>query len=224
MTKYKTILQFLIFFIYAALISGCQLFPAATSVPIPTSGTYHPVFNDNFDNPNSGWTRQRDANFIADYEDGAYQIHILNKSQASLWGINSHPVQGNVVVEVDAVFIDGGKKNDLGIICRFHNPENYYFLSITPKGAFGISKVINGVETLIGMEDMPQIDNLIQEKSVNHLRAECTDRILVLSVNNVELERIEDFELTSGSVGLFVGTYSDSTMNVRFDNLVISEP
>ncbi len=224
MTKLKPFQKFLIFFIFAALISGCQLIPVSTSAPMPTSGTYQPVISDNFDDPNSGWTRQRDTNFIADYEDGSYRIHILDKSQASLWGIFSRPIQGNVVVEVDAVFIDGGTKNDLGIICRFQNPENYYYLSITPKGAFGISKVINGVETLIGMADMPQIDNLIQERAVNHLRAECTDRILVLTVNNVELERIEDFELTAGSVGLFVGTYSDSTINVKFDNLVISEP
>ena len=98
-------------------------------------------------------------------------------------------------------------------------------MSITANGAFGISKVINGVESLIGMADMPEIDDVIlRDNATNHLRAECTDRLLILSVNNVELERVEDFDLTSGSVGLLVGTYSDPTIQVKFDNFSISQP
>ena len=225
MTRQKYTLNLLIFSILALALSSCQLVPAATLSPMPTSGTYHQVLTDNFSDPNSGWTRQRDANFIADYDNGGYRIHIINKTQSSLWGINNHPINGSVTVEVDATFIDGSSKNDMGIICRFQNPENYYYLSITPKGAFGISKVINGIETLIGMADMPQIDDVILGKGlVNHLRVECTDRILVLNVNNVELERIEDTELKSGSIGLIVGTYSDAAIDVQFDNFSVSEP
>lgn len=207
------------------IFASCLPTPTINQTPLPTSVNYQKTFTDDFSNPASGWSRQRDENFIADYENGSYTIYIRNHSQSTLWGNLNRPIEGSVVVDVEVTKLEGGSKNDMGIICRFQDPQNYYYLSITANGAFGISKVINGTESLIGMADMPEIDDVIlRENNTNHLRAECTDRLLILSVNNVELERVEDFDLTSGGVGLLVGTYTDPIIHVKFDNFSISQP
>ncbi len=210
----------------AGLLGSCQASPNPAQSQLATSQplTGHPVFSDDFSDTKSGWTQKRDANTIADYDNGEYRIHIIKHTQSALWGILNRSFDGSVAVEVDVRFVGGSQKNDMGVICKYQNPENYYYLSITAGGAFGISKVINGTESLIGMSDMPQIDNVILGDRANHLRAECGENNLVLSVNNVELERVEDSDLTKGSVGLIVGTYTDAEIDAAFDNLVISQP
>ena len=108
-----------------AILAGCLPAPTINQSPISTSVNYQKTFEDDFSNPASGWSRQRDENFIADYENGAYVIYILNHTQSALWGILKRPIEGSVVVDVDVTKLDGGTKNDMGIICRFQDPQNF---------------------------------------------------------------------------------------------------
>ncbi len=213
-----------LFIIFLLTLSACQSAPAAVS-PTHQPVNWRSAFLDDFSTTNSGWTRHSDANYVNDYDNGGYRIHIVNHLQSALWGILDRQFGNDVAVDTDIRFDGGSAKNDMGVICRFIDSQNYYFLAITSNGSFGISKVVKGVETLIGMDEMPHIDNVILPgQAINHIHAECLGSSLVLVANNTELERVDDSDLPSGGVGLFVGTYSDPEINVWFDNFTVSTP
>jgi hypothetical protein len=68
----------------------------------------------------------------------------------------------DVRIEVDAVKMAGPDLNDIGVICRYKDPSNFYFFSVSSDGYYGVSKVINGQEQWIGMEYPQQDKDTIQ--------------------------------------------------------------
>lgn len=180
------------------------------------------LFQDNFSNVSSGWDRTDEASGTTDYADGVYRI-LVNETNTDVWanpGLNFTDVH----IEVDATKVGGDDNNDFGLICRYVDTENFYFLIISSDGYYGIGKVVAGDQQLIGDDSMPPSDAINQGNADNHLRADCVGNTISLYVNGEFLAGHEDSEFSSGDVGLIAGSFDIPGTEIHFDNFVVLKP
>jgi hypothetical protein len=213
---------------FILLISFFILPMLACQAVSPDSGAEQPeesgsvLFQDDFSDPNSQWDRVNVADGITDYEDGAYRIFV-NTANTDVWA-NPNLSFSDVSIEVDATKVGGDDNNDFGVICRYQDSANFYFFVISSDGYYGISKVVDGSQELIGMEAMPPSDVINTGNVSNHLRADCAGSTLRFFVNGELLGEFDDTQFTSGDVGLIAGSFDVAGVDILFDNFVVSKP
>ena len=127
-------------------------------------------------------------------------------------------------VEVMATKVGGDNNNDFGLICRYQDENNFYFFIISSDGYYGIGKVVNGEQLLIGNDSMPPSEVIRQGDESNHLRAGCVGSQLSLAVNGQMLAEYEDTDFVSGDIGLLAGSFENPGTDIHFDNLVVTKP
>jgi len=224
MKKQVGMMMMIVVLVLAAL--ACQL-PNITS---PTNGgddgsttSTKVLFQDDFSDTGSGWDQISDAEGINDYADGGYRIFV-DKLNWYFWsnpGLNF----SDVIIDVDAKKIGGPDENDYGVICRYKDESNFYFFTIASDGYYGISKIIDGDEYLVGMDQLQFNDKVIKLGAAsNHIQAECNGSNLTLTVNNKILSDVSDSDLTAGDVGLIAGTYDTTGTDILFDNFTVTKP
>ena len=114
--------------------------------------------------------------------------------------------------------------NSFGIICRYTNNDNYYYLVITSDGFYDIGKNVNGVvDSIINPGGSMQQLNINLDPT-NHLVAVCNGSTLTLSVNNNLLASVTDSSLTSGWVGLIASSYDYEDVIIRFNDISVAKP
>ena len=180
------------------------------------------LFQDDFSDPESGWDKVSVSDGITDYADGVYRIFV-NTSNTDVWS-NPGLSFTDTRIEVDATKVDGADDNDFGLICRYKDSSNFYFFVISSDGYYGIGKVVDGKQQLIGVETMPPSEFINQGNDTNHLRADCAGTTLSIYVNDQLLANYEDGEFSSGDVGLIAGSFDNAGVDVHFDNFVVSKP
>jgi hypothetical protein len=203
--------------ILAAL--ACSFLPdGESSVP---SGEV--LFQDDFSKTTSGWDAVRTpGEGIADYENGAYRIQVL-LPQTGVWA-NPGISLADVHIEVDAAKIGGPDDNDFGVICRFKDDQNFYFFVITSDGYYGIGKLKDGVQSLIGREEFLPSPYINQGQASNHIRADCHGATLALYANGQKLDEQQDADFSQGDVGLLAGTFDEPGTDILFDNFTVLKP
>jgi len=182
------------------------------------------LFQDDFSDPSSGWDRVSDEDGVTDYDEGSYRI-LVNTTNTDLW---SNPDLDfdftDTSIFVDATVSGGDEDNDFGLICRYQDDQNFYFFVISSDGYYGIGKVSDNVQQLVGMESMPPSEVIRQGKLTNQLQADCIGNTLRLYVNDTLLAETQDTDFTSGNVGLMAGSFANPGTDVHFDNFVVREP
>jgi hypothetical protein len=180
------------------------------------------LFQDDFSKPDSGWDSLQNEDGVTDYQNGQYRI-LVNTTNTDIWanpGLNFT----NTTIEVDATKAGGDDNNDLGVICRYKDGENFYFFVISSDGYYGIGKVKDGQQVLVGMESMPPTDAVKQGNATNHIQADCDGSTLRLVVNGELLAETTDTDFTSGDAGLLAGSFENPGTDILFDNFVVREP
>jgi hypothetical protein len=198
----------------AALLAGCS---GLLSAPQP--GTL--LFQDDFSRTSSGWDRYRDASVESDYAGDSYQIAVFEPDRIA-WARPGLRFE-DVVMEVDTTVLDGPDNNALGLICRYHDPDNFYFFLVSADGFAGIGRRIGGEEQMFNDAAMLPSDSILLGRSTNHLRAECSGTRLTLSINGVPVRQASDVAFTEGDVGLIAGTYELRGTRVAFDNFAVRQ-
>jgi hypothetical protein len=211
-----------IFMIILALLMGaCQTLDISSIwMDLPSNNV---LFQDDFSNPSSGWQNLPDSLWGSRYyKDGSYHIKInsIYSLLTSTPGLNFSDVQ----IHVNATKKAGPDDNNYGIICRWQDVNNFYFLVISSDGYFGIGKVSNGQQTLIGLEKMLPSDAVQQGLSTNHLRADCVGDMLSLHVNSEHLITVQDADFSYGDVGLLAGTFIEPGVEIEFTNFSVLKP
>lgn len=180
------------------------------------------LFQDGFSDPSSGWDRVRTQEGMTDYEGERYRI-VVNASNADYWA-NPGLSFTDVSVEVDAGKISGPDDNDYGLLCRYQDTKNFYFLIISSDGYYGIGKVQDGEQELLEPPQMYRSDAIYTDNQPNHIRAECNGSRLALTVNGVFVAETSDSSFHEGDIGLIVGSFDDPGVDIWFDNLVVLVP
>lgn len=213
MKKDSVFLFMVVVLALAALACG-----GGTTAPLPEGV----LFQDDFSNTSSGWDRVRVDDGMTDYDNGAYRIQV-NTTDTDVWA-NPGLSFTDVRVEVDATKIGGPDDNDFGVICRYKDENNFYFGIISSDGYYGIVKVKDGSQNLLGMSELPYSDAIKQGATTNRIRLDCVGSTLTLYANGTLLTSQSDSEFTSGDVGLLAGTYSTPGTDITFDNFQVLKP
>lgn len=182
------------------------------------------LFRDGFTDTSGGWESAETEDGSTGYYNGAYRIFV-NRIDYYLWSTPKDLSFMDVRIEVDATKMAGPEFNDIGVICRYKDPGNFYYFSISSDGYYGVSKFINGNEQWIGM-DKPQLNKEIIRTgtATNHIRADCIQEKLSLYVNGTHLIDVIDSDLIEGNVGLLAGTWDIAGTDILFDNFLVIKP
>ena len=199
------------------------LAPTDTPLPEPTESSSVILFQDDFSDPDTaGWTQNQDSDGITDYEQGGYRFFI-NKVDWIFWS-NPELSFTDVRVEVDVTKQGGPDSNEFGIICRYVDVDNFYFLTATSDGYYSISKYVAGEYIPLSEEAFVETDLVNQGNAVNHLRADCLGNTLTLYINGEFVDSVTDSDYSSGDVGLLGGSYDEAGADLLFDNFIAYQP
>jgi len=180
------------------------------------------LFVDDFSNPDSGFNRTADADAVTEYTDGEYQIHVF-AANLNVWGV-SGPELTDTRAEVIARTAGGTENNLYGLICRYQDDSNFYFFAISADGYYAIGKLKEGEIVLLSSAVFEYSDKILIGAATNHLAVECAGESLSLAVNGAPLAQTADADFSNGHIGLIAGTFNDSETDIRFDNLLVTQP
>ncbi len=203
---------------------ACSFSPVVT--PSGGGGGGQPsniLFSDDFSSANSGWDQVQEDDVVTDYANGGYRIYV-NEVNYDMWANPYKSFLGDVRIEVDATKIGGSDDNDFGVICRYQDTDNFYFLMISSDGYAAIGKYEGGNNQLISADNMQKVDGINPGAATNHLRADCIGSELKLYVNGNLVATATDSSFTSGDVGLMAGTFDTAGTDILFDNFYVYKP
>ena len=213
----------LLMIVLLALLSlSCNLSQVAKVFGETPTGQGDLLFQDGFSDPSSGWDRVQTMEGMTDYEAERYRITV-NTPNADFWANPGLSFQ-DVVIDVDAGKNTGPDDNDFGVLCRYQDIKNFYFLIISSDGYYGIGKVKNGEQQLLDPPQMYHSEAIITGPGPNHIQAVCSGDELKLSINGDLLAEARDFSFQSGDIGLIVGTFDAPGVDIWFDNLSVRVP
>ena len=219
MTRFKPLLLVILVLVAAALACTTATLPPNLPGMLPYGER---ILEDTFQNNDLGWDAYTGQEGSSGIENGAYKIQVL----APFTEIWANPksdmiIPADVIVEVQA--LNGGSKdNYYGLICRYVDAANFYFLVISADGYYGIGKVRDGAHKLVNRTEMPPTE-VYDGEVINNIRAECTGTRLALFVNGTLLDVQNDADLPQGGVGLIAGSYEDD-ITVFFENFSVYTP
>jgi serine/threonine-protein kinase len=190
--------------------------PAETSAPPAIGGL---LYQDDFSDPESGWA-EYEVDGIMNYKPATHLVDIpdtLFWTTPGLW-------YTDVSSEVQAEKVSGPEDNVFGLVCRYNDDENFYFLVISSDGFYGIGKLSDSVTTLLGEQNMQYSQIIHQGETVNIIRADCIGSTLTLYANGTRLAEAYDSDLSEGEPGLIAGTFGTPGTNIVFDNFLVAQP
>lgn len=181
------------------------------------------LFSDDFSGEPSVWDTYSMEGTSVFHQDG--WLHLINTTESPYYtDTYIHKNFSDFVLEVDTKFVGGSKNNWHAILIRVQEDciDTYYFC-ISADGCFQIGKVDN--ENDIILVDSTMSIHINQEPDVvNHIRIECIDSNLSLSVNGHMLREVTDTTFTAGDIGLAAISLGDDFTEIAFDNIVVTEP
>ena len=211
-----------VIWLFYSFSSVLDFFKSPTPIPTP-SPTPSLLFSDDFSDPNSGWDRVNETDYLSDYYENAYRI-LVNKDMMDTWANPDDLSFVDVSIEADATKNGGLDDNDFGLICRYQDLDHYYYGIITSDGYYGIIKSSSDGSDALGRDTLGYSDLIHQGFTTNHIRFDCIGDMLTLYVDGVQLDQQTDSEYTSGNVGLTAGTYKKPATDILFDNFKVYQP
>ena len=197
---------------------------APTPLPTPAPQqlpTGKRILHDDFHDEALGWDKVEDVEGLTTYADNGYKIQI-KANYAILWATPKagYEIPADVIIGVRARST-GNKENYFGLVCRYQDVGNFYFLVISADGYYGIGKVFKGEHSLINRSEMPPSEAFDGNQEVT-LRAECTGNRLALFANGILLDEQTDSSFNGGYVGLLAASYTEE-VTVLFDDYDVYE-
>jgi S1-C subfamily serine protease len=190
----------------------------AQSQNLPETG--QTLFSDDFSNPDSGWDNINVRTGATQYGNGQYNITVV-PPRTLVWGTAKKNFD-DVFIQVNAKPINYNGDEDVGILCRYQDSENFYALEVSEDGYYSIWKIQNG-ERIILIDWQPSYD-IPQGGEEVALSAACVGNQLGLAVNGQLIAETRDDSFASGDVGLIAGTWETGGFTVGFDNYIVKKP
>jgi hypothetical protein len=192
----------------------------ATS-PVESTPAVETLFEDNFDDPASGWDVWEETDTWAGYADGGYRLGVKVPDYVA-WGTITPTMQlSDFIIEVEAQLLEGPVDNNYGLLVRYQDDgESFYWFEISSDGYYSVDLLQAGEwTTLVDWEST----NAIQQGTgtTNRLKLICAGDQFVFYVNDVYLTEVKDSTFADGSVGLAAGDFDHGGVVVHFDNLKI---
>lgn len=181
------------------------------------------LFSDDFSDTSKKWDQVTETTRTTDYFNEAYRITV-NDINSDAWANPGKESFTDTRIEVDASKNGGPDDNDFGIICRYIDPNKFYYGVISSDGFYAIMKMTADGGTPLGNENMAESDAINIGAVTNHIRFDCIGSTLTLYVNQTQVDQQTDIEYTSGNAGLLAGTFTTAGADILFDNFLVYKP
>ena len=202
------------------LIMGLVLGGCRSVFGPPRSGSV--LFQDDFSRPESGWDHYQDEQYVSDYVEEAYQIEVMEPNILA-WATPGLAFEDSTIM-IEATRTQGSADNAFGLICRYQDPDNFYFFLISSDGFAGIGRRLEGQRQLLSDEHMLPAGAILPGFEPNLILVRCVGGRLELHVNGQFVAAVEDDTWSTGDVGLIAGSYERGGVLIRFDNFSVQQP
>jgi hypothetical protein len=204
------------------MVSACAVIQQIAARPTVETPSGSILFREDFSSDKNGWkTWNEDGSYVKYEGEGLH--FFIGKQNYDFWSKPGYRFS-DVIIEVDAVKIDGPDNNAYGVICRMVDEENYYAFIISSDGYAGILKVKGGIYQLLNNETLDYSTSIIQSDAMNKITAGCIGNQLTMRVNDTEIFLLTDPDFSVGDVGLMAGSYNEPGTDIFFDNLTVFQP
>jgi hypothetical protein len=176
------------------------------------------LFKDDFADADGGW-KYTDNNTV---KDGRLFVE-NNEKSTIVRTVIDEPGLAGVHLEVSGQNTGGAADEVFGLVCNFSKSDdkaNYYFLGIGTDGYYTIGKYVNGEMTTLA-EDTG--GDFADPAATYRLAADCSRGVQTLYVDGKKIVATDDPALSSGDVGLFLGTYKETGAAAAFDDFVVTQ-
>ena len=203
--------------------------PSATpriDTPVPPTDTPSPLqdailFEEDFENPWTGWEIGEYQGGSLNTENGAYVVTSGGELKW-MWGV-AGLFFTDAAIEVDATQVQAGPAddNDYGIGCRIQPGGDGYHLLVSGDGFYGI--YLRKDASFVPLIEFQKSDVVRRGNATNHIRAVCDGSTFSLWVNDRLLATADDTTYSGGDIALMTTSYEDAPSEIWFDNLVVYE-
>jgi hypothetical protein len=176
------------------------------------------LYEDDFEDVDSGWDTWDDTEAAGGYEDGMYAIEV--KEVDTFYWANAGQDFSDFVLDVDATKLNGVDNNHFGVIFRYQDSKNFYMFGLASDGYYHFGYYKDDEWTYI--TEWTETGAISAGEALNHITVRCEGSTFTLIVNGEELATITDRTYDSGDIGFYVGTIDDAPVKLAFDNLVVS--
>lgn len=177
------------------------------------------VYEDDFEDPESGWAISSSAEGAVDYQGGYYTISI-NETSFMYWSTLDYSYP-SVNLRVEAQVLSSVGDGDFGLLCGVQDDGNFTVLDVSEDGYYSIWKYVDG--EFVSLIEWTRSDLLLRGGKLS-LEGICSQEGLVLAVNGYKLAEYDDPDYRPGLVGMIAGTYDTGNFLVGFDNFSLSIP
>ncbi len=218
----KRIISYSLIILVTWLLAGCSVVESMVSRLFAQESVDVPVFMDDFSNRGSNWSTAVTDEGIVNYDGDTLRI-LINQKNSFFWSTPELEIADSVV-NASTVKLSGPDDNLYGLICRMQDDRNYYAFLISSDGYYGIVKVENGFQQILGPGMMGTTDLVQAENKINHIRADCDGNELTFYLNWEKLTSVTDESFAKGKVGVIAGTLENIGTDIRFDNFIVLKP
>ncbi len=200
--------------------------PSITTTSTPASSATSPIpkdllFEDDFNDPDSGWLTRLDEMAEFGYENGEFSI-VIKQDNIKTWAYSSNIGElADFIVEIDVKPVNATNQDDYGLVFRWQEPlseENIYYFGITTDGRYTILK--KEIFIWSRLRDWTTSAFIHKGYVTNRLKVVCTGNQLSVYINETHLSTVMDTSFTKGWLGLSVTAYT-SPVHVHFDNIKV---
>jgi hypothetical protein len=178
------------------------------------------LYQDQFTNPFSGWTRGKIDNFIVRYTGlNYYRVQVQYSGNQFIPSIPKGREYGDVNIDIRAIAeAESGGDFRYGLVLR-RSGAQYYAFVIAPSTNkwYFLKNSSDGLEILREGTD----DRMRGLDAREALRVEAYGSTFLLFINGRFIDWIGDSDYASGEVGLYVEPIHSSDANIRFDSIVL---
>lgn len=203
-------------FVASLLVILC-LIPVAAWAQGSDPSTWPIVYQDNFQDPKSGWEVSKGADVVKAYVDGTYEIQVQtgNTIAWSFVPTDKDYLDFSAQVKVRSAGNDG----EFGIMFRYVDYDNFYCFTVHTDGTYRLWMQKAGEwQTLIDWTPIPGFD----PNKGHTLRVETQGNQFTFFLDGARLTQFSDGTFRGGKLALAVGTFAEP-FSARFDNLVVRE-
>jgi hypothetical protein len=211
-----------IFFGVVALLAAAVLirwYLFRDSGPPLERGPYTETFNEA-----GSWTVGEDATATGTIQNGIYEMSV--QESGDIFWVTSGRKFADGIYEVAATPVEGTIDNGYGMLLRVDAEDNtFYIFKVSSDGYVYIGRCIDScadVNILVD-RDWFASDAVQQGLNVtNLLRVEADGSDMIFFVNDTEVGRDTDTEISEGDIGLVAETFAPGGLRVQFDNFNVT--
>ena len=179
-----------------------------------------PTLNETFRSDNGQWIPSADDVVATSVQDGALHVQV-NDSLAYGWA--THDVAtDDVYVEADASLVGDAADAEYGLVFRYMDENNYYQFTVDDTGAYNVAKTVDGEwASLVDWDSSDAVATGMD--TANRLGVLVRGSQIAVVANGTVLAEVEDTDLPTGAIGVYVGSFFDSPAEGAFDNVDVWE-